>query len=37
MSVAREWLTLAMQWSVVKRGLCYALVVGTILILINQL
>ena len=32
----REWLTLAMEPSVVRRGLKYAVVVGAILIAINH-
>ncbi|MCZ6834382.1 MAG: nitrate/nitrite transporter NrtS [Planctomycetota bacterium] len=36
MSVVNEWLALASQWPVVRRGLGYALVVGSILICINH-
>ncbi len=32
----RDWLRLAKRWSVVKRGLGYSVVVGSILVLINQ-
>jgi hypothetical protein len=34
--MSENWLTLASRWSVVRRALCYAVVVGAILIAINH-
>ena len=33
-NVSRQWLAMASQWSVIRRGLAYAFIVGSILILI---
>ncbi len=35
-SIVMQWLVLAVQWPVVRRGLAYALIVGSILIFINH-